>query len=282
MNSIFERSKLLNQFTENMIGAIVWDFTPEIIPALSKSIGFSPRWYGVLFALGFVIGYQLMQKMLANDKKPDTWMDSLLLYTMVGTILGARLGHVFFYDWAYYSKHMEEILMVWKGGLASHGAAIGIITAMFIWSKKVSKTSMWWILDRVVVTVALAGCFIRLGNFFNSEIIGKATELPWAVIFKRVDMIPRHPSQIYESIAYLLIFFFLHNSYWKRKKGEQEGYLFGMFLILVFGFRFIVEFSKEVQVAFENTLPLNMGQLLSIPLVLTGVFFVLRSQKKNG
>jgi prolipoprotein diacylglyceryltransferase len=141
---------------------------------------------------------------------------------------------------------------------------------------------MWWILDRVVVTVALAGCFIRLGNFFNSEIIGKATDLPWAVIFKRVDMIPRHPSQIYESIAYLFIFFFLYNSYWKRNKGEQEGYLFGMFLILVFGFRFIVEFSKEVQVAFENTLPLNMGQLLSIPLVLTGVFFVMRSQKKNG
>jgi len=282
MNPIFVRSKLLNQITRKMIGAIVWDFHPEIIPSLGESIGFSPRWYGILFAMGFVVGYQLMQKMLANDKKPDSWMDSLLLYTMIGTVLGARLGHVFFYDWAYYSKHLDEILMVWKGGLASHGAAIGIITAMFLWSRKVSKTSVLWILDRVVVTVALAGCFIRLGNFFNSEIIGKATDLPWAVVFKRVDMIARHPSQIYESMAYLLIFLFLYSSYWKRGKGANEGYLFGMFLILIFGFRFFVEFSKEVQVAFENSLPLNMGQLLSIPLVLAGAYFVVRSQKKHG
>lgn len=264
-----------------MIATIVWDFNPEVIPALGESIGFSPRWYGILFALGFVIGYNLMQKMLKHEGKPEEWMDSLLIYTMVGTVLGARLGHVFFYDWGYYSQHPGEILMTWKGGLASHGAAIGIISAMYFWSRFVSKKSMWWILDRVVVTVALAGSFIRLGNFLNSEIIGKATDLPWAVIFLRVDLVPRHPSQIYESIGYLLIFIFLYRSYWKRGKGAYEGYLFGMFLILVFGFRFVVEFSKEIQVAFEAGLPLNMGQLLSIPLVLTGVFFVYRSRKKH-
>ncbi len=263
-----------------IIGTVVWDFNPEVIPGLGESIGFSPRWYGILFALGFVVGYNLMLKMFKREGKPEEWMDSLLIYTMLGTVLGARLGHVFFYDWAYYSQHPAEILMTWKGGLASHGAAIGIISAMYLWSRFVSKKSMWWILDRVVITVALAGSFIRMGNFLNSEIIGKATDLPWAVIFQRVDLVPRHPSQIYESLAYLVIFLFLYRSYWRQNKGAYEGYLFGMFLILVFGFRFVVEFSKEIQVAFEAGLPLNMGQLLSIPLVLVGVYFVYRSKNK--
>lgn len=263
------------------IGVIVWNFTPEIFPSIFENIGFSPRWYGVLFALGFVIGYQLFLKMLKAEKRPEEWMDSLLIYTMIGTVLGARLGHVFFYDWGYYSQHPAEILMTWKGGLASHGAAIGIILAMYLWSKKVSKLSMLWVLDRIVVTVALAGFFIRTGNFLNSEIIGMPTNLPWAVIFERVDLKPRHPSQLYEALAYILIFAFLFWSYWKNKKGEYQGWLFGMFLILIFGFRFSIEFTKEIQSAFEAGMALNMGQILSIPLVLTGIYFVIRSKKHH-
>lgn len=263
----------------HVISAIVWDFNPEIFPSLFESIGIQPRWYGLLFAMGFVIGFQIMKRMLKNENRPVTWMDSLLIYVMVGTVVGARLGHVFFYDWGYYKNHLDEILMTWKGGLASHGAAVGILLALWIWTKRVSKLSYLWILDRIVITVALGGAFIRMGNFLNSEIIGRATDLPWAVIFTRVDMIPRHPTQVYESLAYLLIFIFLYLSYWKFNKARQPGYIFGMFLSLVFGFRFVVEFVKENQSDFEQGMSLNMGQLLSIPLVLAGVYIIWRSYK---
>lgn len=261
--------------------AIIWDVNPEILPSLFENIGFAPRWYGVLFALGFVVGYQLLKKMLIHEKQPVEWMDSILIYVMVGTVLGARLGHVFFYDWEYYSQNLGEILMTWKGGLASHGAAVGIILSVWLWSKNVSKKSMLWALDRVVVTVALAGAFIRTGNFMNSEIIGKPTDLPWGVIFTQVDMTPRHPSQVYEALAYLIMFALLFMAYWKWKKGQNEGFLFGAFLVMIFGFRFFVEFLKENQVDFEQSMALNMGQWLSIPLVLAGIFFMLRS-KNHG
>lgn len=260
---------------------IIWDFDPRLFPSLFESIGIEPRWYGVLFATGFLLGFNLMKKMLKHENYPEEWMDSLLIYVMVGTIIGARLGHVFFYDWAYYSQHPGEILMTWKGGLASHGAVVGNITAIWLWSKFKAKMPVLWSLDRVVITIALAGSLIRLGNFLNSEIIGEPADVLWAVIFTRIDMVPRHPTQIYESIGYLLIFLFLHQSYWKKKKGQFKGWIFGWFLMLIFGFRFAIEFFKENQVAFEDGMSLNMGQWLSIPLVFIGAYFVWKSSDRK-
>jgi prolipoprotein diacylglyceryl transferase len=171
--------------------------------------------------------------------------------------------------------------MVWKGGLASHGAAIGIIISMYFYSKNVVKESILWMLDRVVITVALAGFFIRMGNLFNHEIIGLPTELPWGFIFNLAyvpdPLTPRHPAQLYEAICYLLIFVLLYQLFWKKGAGKKPGFLFGLFLVTVFTARFIIEFIKENQVAFEDVMALNMGQWLSIPAVLGGLFFVFRS-----
>ncbi len=253
---------------------IYWNFDPRFFPSLFENIGLEPRWYGLLFAAGFLVGFQIIKKILKIENRPEQWADSLLIYVMVGTVLGARLGHVFFYDWAYYSQNLNEILMIWKGGLASHGAAAGNIIALYIWSKKVSKQHVLWTLDRVVITIALAGAFIRLGNFLNSEIIGSPTNVPWAVVFMQVDSIPRHPSQIYEAVAYLGIFTILYLSYFKFGKGNQRGFIFGAFLSLVFGFRFLIEFLKAEQKDFEVEMVLNMGQWLSIPLVLAGLYFL--------
>jgi prolipoprotein diacylglyceryl transferase len=170
---------------------------------------------------------------------------------------------------------------VWEGGLASHGAAIGIIAALYLYAKKKKDISLLWILDRIVIVVALAGSFIRLGNLFNSEIIGRAAEVPWAFIFTAVDELPRHPAQLYESIAYFIIFLILFFIYFKKKKNLNNGLLFGLFLVLVFTFRFFVEFVKENQSSFEADMALNMGQVLSIPFVIIGFIFILRSMKKK-
>ncbi len=255
-----------------MLLSITWDINPEIF-----SLGpISVRWYGLLFALGFLLGYQIVEKMFKNDNVSIEWLDKLFIYTMIATVLGARFGHVFFYGWEFYSQHPEEILKVWRGGLASHGAAIGIILALWFYSKRVSKKSILWILDYVVIPVALAGSFIRLGNLMNSEIIGMPTQVSWAFIFKRIDLIPRHPTQLYESICYLASFVVLMLMYWKTPAKKREGLLFGTFLVLIFTARFFIEFIKENQEAFEQGMLLNMGQILSIPFVLLGVYFVLK------
>jgi phosphatidylglycerol:prolipoprotein diacylglycerol transferase len=255
---------------------ITWNVKPQIF-----EIGnFELRWYGLLFMGAFIAGNYLMGKMLKNDGVPDSWLDKLLIYVLIGTVLGARLGHVFFYDWDYYSQNLGEILMVWKGGLASHGAAIGIILSVWLFSKNVSKKPTLWALDRVVIVVALAGLFIRMGNLMNSEIIGTPSEVPWAFIFERVDGLPRHPVQIYEALAYSLIFIFLYRAYWKGNAGKKIGWLFGMFLIGVFGARFILEYFKHSQGGFENTLGLfSTGQWLSIPFALIGFYFVWKANK---
>ena len=258
---------------------LVWDADPRIFPGLFENIGIEPRWYGVLFAVSFLLGFQIIKKALKREDRPEDWADSLLIYVMIGTILGARMGHVLFYDFAYYSQNPGEILQIWRGGLASHGAAIGNILALWVWSKRVSKQSVLWSLDRVVIPVALAGSFIRLGNFINSEIIGSPTSVPWAVIFAQVDDIPRHPTQLYESMAYLLIFALLYVSFFKFNKGSKQGFLFGVFLALVFGFRFLIEFIKDVQKDFESDMVLNMGQWLSILPVIAGIYFIVKSRK---
>jgi len=266
---------------------ISWDIDPEII-----SSPISIRYYGLLFATAFIAGYYLLQKMFKRDEVPNEWLDSVLMHTIIGTVAGARIGHCLFYDWAYFKDHILEIFLPvafepelhFTGfqGLASHGAAIGIIIALYIWSRKVSKKNILWILDRVVVTVASGAFFIRMGNLMNSEIIGEPTTVPWAFIFKYVDQLPRHPTQVYEGLAYLSIFIILAFLFWKKGWSDRQGGVFGLFLILLFGFRFCIEFMKENQVNFEDSMTLNMGQWLSIPFVLIGSYFLVKSKKLSA
>lgn len=245
-----------------------WSVDPEII-----SIGFlSIRWYSLMFMLSFMIGIFIFRWIYRLENKPESDIDQILIYMLLGTVLGARIGHCLFYDPIYYLSNPVKILMVWEGGLASHGAAIGILFVLYLYSKKHPDQPYMWVVDRIVITVALSGFFIRMGNFFNSEIIGRATDLPWAVILTRVDNVPRHPTQLYEAFAYLAIFYILLQIYRKNGAELKRGTLLGMFLILVFSFRFFVEFLKENQVSFEAGMDLNMGQILSIPSVLAGIY----------
>jgi prolipoprotein diacylglyceryl transferase len=189
----------------------------------------------------------------------------------IGTVVGARLGHCFFYEPQYYLENPLEIIKIWHGGLASHGAAIGILTALYLFARK-EKRSYFWVLDRIVITVALSGLFIRLGNLMNSEIYGVQTSLPWGFIFVREgETVAKHPTQIYEALSYMLIFVLLLKLYYQYKGKPKEGLLFGLFLILTFTMRFLIEFVKNTQVEFEKSMFLNMGQLLSIPFVLAGI-----------
>ncbi|GBD86568.1 prolipoprotein diacylglyceryl transferase [bacterium BMS3Abin03] len=257
-----------------IITYITWSVSPEIL-----NIGpISVRWYGLLFALAFIAGYKIFEWFYQRENKPKADIEQLAIYMIFGTVIGARLGHILFYNPEYYFSHPLEILMVWKGGLASHGAAIGILIALYLYVKK-KKESFLWLMDRIVIVVALGGSFIRLGNLFNSEIIGKPATVPWAFIFTRIDNVPRHPTQLYESLAYLIIFFILIIIYKNKYKQLSNGFLFGLFLILVFTFRFFVEFLKEVQEPFELGMTLDMGQILSIPFVLVGVYFIVRALK---
>ncbi len=250
---------------------IHWNVDPELVSLGPLSI----RYYGLFFAMGFYIGYMMLEKMYKSEKLPLEWAEKVFIYIVIATIVGARLGHVFFYGWPYYSQHLGEIIMVWKGGLASHGGAIGILIALYIYSKKVTKKSMIWTLDRVVVPVAMVAVFIRMGNLMNSEIYGHATTLPWGFIFERNgETVPKHPTQIYEALSYLVVFIVLLRTYWKTNAKDKQGLIFGMFLIGIFGARFIIEFLKEVQEPWEQGMILNMGQLLSIPFVLFGVWLV--------
>jgi len=260
---------------------INWNVSPEIF-----SIGpITIRWYGLLFASAFLVGFQIMTKIFKNEKKNLDDLNDLVWYMILGTVIGARLGHCLFYNPSYYLSHPLEILQVWKGGLASHGAAIGILIAIYLYSKKKKDQPFLWVMDRVVITVALGGSFIRLGNLFNSEIIGKPTDLPWGFKFVRAHvadpLTPRHPAQLYESIAYLITFFVLYKIYNSKKGKIPQGYLFGLFLIIVFGFRFLVEFIKENQTYFEEGMLLNMGQILSIPLIILGIYLFLKSKKET-
>lgn len=252
-----------------------WSYGPEIF-----RIGFfALRWYSLMFMCAFLLGFYIMQWIFNRENKPEVYLNDLFIHVFAGTIIGARLGHCLFYDPGYYLSHPLEILQVWKGGLASHGAAIGILISLYILVKNRKGLTLLWALDRVLITVALAGFFIRMGNFFNSEILGKAADIPWSVVFSRIDMVARHPVQIYEALTYLVIFGVLFFLYYKTDAGLKSGLLCGLFLIQVFVARFFLEFLKENQSAFEQGWALNMGQLLSIPFVLIGLFFIFRSLK---
>ena len=258
-----------------LLAFIEWSVSPEIFHLGPVSV----RWYGFLFAMAFVAGYFIMIWVFNKEGRPKTDLEQLSVYMIFGTVIGARLGHCLFYNPEYYLSNPIEILKVWEGGLASHGAAIGILTAIYLFSSKKRNYPMIWTLDRIVIVVALAGTFIRLGNLFNSEIIGKPTDVSWGFIFTAVDDIPRHPAQLYESIAYLLIFLVLLFIYYKEIEKNRRGLLFGTFLVLVFIFRFFVEFLKENQSGFEEAMALNMGQLLSIPFVIAGIIFITKPFK---
>ena len=261
----------------NLLNYIHWNVDPEIF----KIWIFSIRYYGLFFASGFLIGYYIYEKMMKSEGVNPQWVDSLFFYLIIATVVGSRLGHVFFYSWDYYSQNPSEILKVWHGGLASHGGAIGIVVAMFLYSKLVTKRTMLWAFDRVVVPIALVTAFIRFGNLMNSEIYGNVTTMPWGVIFERNgETLAKHPTQIYEALSYLVSFGILTYLYWKTSSKNRPGLILGAFFVLMFSARFIVEFIKEDQEAFEAGMALNMGQWLSIPFILCGLFLIYRAMKK--
>jgi len=245
---------------------IPWDPNPEIF----RLGPFAIRWYGLLFASSFLFGYFIMRKMFRNEGLADELLDRLTIYMAIGTVVGARLGHCLFYEPDFYLSHPLEILKVWHGGLASHGAAAGIIVMLIIFSLR-EKVSFFRLMDRIVIVAALSCFLIRTGNLMNSEIYGVETSLPWGFVFLRNnEVVPKHPTQIYEGLAYLMAFFLLFRMYWKKKGNVYQGLLISIFLILVFTARFFIEFVKEVQVPFEAKMALNMGQLLSIPFIIIG------------
>ena len=240
------------------------------------------RWYGVLFAAAFLCGYFIGRKLFIDAGKDVALADQLLIYIIVGTVIGARLGHVIFYDFDYYIRNLHEVLFVWQGGLASHGATVGIMLAMWLYLRRHRDITFFWLGDRLVIPVILGGAFIRVGNFFNSEIVGLPTDVPWAVIFARVDMLPRHPTMLYEALICIVIFVVLVAIYYYYKKNPPEGMLTGVFMIILFGSRFFVEYTKVEQAAFTETWMIGMGQLLSIPFVIFGIWILWTQVKKKS
>lgn len=243
-------------------------------PVIEQIGPIQPRWYGLLFAGAFVVGFLVERKLFLQAGRKEQEVETLLTYVLIGTVIGARLGHVIFYDLTYYLRYPAEIIAIWHGGLASHGAAIGILAAMYLYAKKKKKMSFLWLADRVVVVVAIGGAFIRTGNFFNSEIVGQPSDLPWAIIFSRIDMVPRHPTMLYEALLCLVTFAVLWIIYKRYAHRPPEGALFGTFLVLLFSGRFLLEFTKVNQAGFAADWAINMGQWLSLPLIAYGIWLM--------
>jgi prolipoprotein diacylglyceryl transferase len=281
-----------------MLNYVIWNMNPEIFTIGS----FGLRYYGLFFAAAFFVGYKIMESVYKREGLSNEELDRLSVTMVISVVIGARLGHVLFYEPQDYFAHPLEILKIWKGGLASHGAAIGILIGLYIYSRRPAVPSYMWIMDRIILTVPIGGAFVRLGNLMNSEIYGHTTKLPWGFVYVRdlpeeatkiypqlaehavkftnklpLGIAAHHPTQIYEALGYFLIFAILYFLYRKTDSASKPGRLFGMFLILLFTLRFFVEFLKEVQVEFEKGMALNMGQLLSIPFVAVGIFILIRS-----
>lgn len=267
-----------------MIAAIDWNVKSELIHGWA-----TPNKYGLLFVTGLVIGFFVIRRMFRKEGIPESMLDKLLIYVILSTIIGARLGHVFFYDWPSYRQDPIAIFKIWEGGLASHGAAIAILIALYIYSKRVSRRPMLWILDRIAAPIAIAGCFIRLGNLVNHEIIGTPTDLPWGFIFHYASedtlvkgvQVPRHPAQLYEAIYYLLTFALLMYLYWKTRAKYRLGIIFGTFMIVLWTGRLLIEFVKIGQTERDDVWLLNTGQLLSIPLILAGVVILVMGLRRK-
>ncbi|MCC8070765.1 MAG: prolipoprotein diacylglyceryl transferase [Bacteroidales bacterium] len=260
-----------------MLGYIVWNADPVIFHSF-----ITLRWYSLMFAVGFLIGYNIEARIYKHEGAPERWLGILLLWVVAATIIGARLGHVFFYQWDYYSQHPLEIVKVWEGGLASHGGTIGIVIAVILYSIFTTKRNPLWAYDRLVIPIALVGGLIRIGNLMNSEIYGHATTLPWGFMFIRsrewhemYEGVACHPTQIYEALCYFALFGLLMWMYWKKNAERRPGLIFGVFFIILFSTRFLIEFIKNDQVPQEATMTLNLGQQLSIPFILIGIGLVL-------
>lgn len=266
---------------------IVWN------PSKGIEIGsFTLHYYSIMWIVAFLLGLQIMKRIYKNEGQSNESLDSLFIYAVVGIMLGARLGHVIFYQPELITEDFFSIFLPFKfkggfeftgfQGLASHGAAIAMIISMYLYNKKVLKKTVLWILDRVVIPVASGAVFVRLGNFINSEIIGKPTGSDFGVTFKQLgEDFPRHPAQLYEAISYIFVFIILWYFYWKTKKSEQQGFLFGLFLVLLWTVRFFVEFVKEAQNIERADWALNTGQLLSIPFILIGLYFMFAYKPKT-
>jgi len=264
------------------------DWNPSI--ELFKIGPFAIRYYSLMFVIAFILGLQIMKKVYENEGISIEKLDTLFIYAVISILLGARIGHFIFYDTSFLFEHPLEVLLPVKfnpfqftgyQGLASHGAVIGFILAMFYYSKKVLHKPVLWILDRVPLAIAIGGAFVRIGNLINSEIIGKQTGTDYGFIFRQLgEDFPRHPTQLYEAFGYVITFIVVWFVYWKTDKKDKLGYIFGLFMVLLWSVRFIVEFFKEAQVDNRSTWDLNTGQLLSIPLILIGFYFMYRAKKK--
>lgn len=298
---------------------VVWN------PPTGIDLGFFMiRFYSLMFVIAFGLGWYIMKKIFENENESLEKLDSLFIWTVLSTLIGARLGHVLFYDWEYYRNHLSEIFLPFRfnpdfeftgfQGLASHGAAISIIVAMYFFSKKIMKRPLLWLLDRIVIPVSSGAIFVRFGNFFNSEIIGKETDFSLGIQFikdhfspsdavqatqisnpnlayhaiatdpKFADLLQqvpsKHPAQLYEAFCYLFVFAILYFLYWKTKTKEKSGFLFGLFLVLLWSIRFVVEYVKESQGGFESALGLfSTGQWLSIPFILVGLYYIITAEK---
>lgn len=261
-----------------------WDVSPEIF----NISGFPLKYYGILFLTGLVLCYTILKTIYKKENLSTQSHEALFSYAFIGILVGARLGHCLFYDFDYYAQHPVEIFLpIQKGadgvyhfsgyaGLASHGGGIGLIIMLLIYARKFSIKFMT-VLDIIAIATPLAGAFIRLGNLMNSEIIGTPSNAPWAFIFRQIDNIPRHPAQLYEAICYLIIFLLVYSVYKKNIFKVGKGFYFGITTLLIFIVRFFVEFIKVDQVDFEKGMSLNMGQILSIPFLFLGLFFIIKS-----
>lgn len=296
-----------------VLNFITWNLNPVAFAIGSLEV----RWYGILWALGFLLGYLVMDKIYKKERMPEGSLDSLLIYMLVSTVVGARLGHCLFYEPNYYLSRPLEMLKIWEGGLASHGGAIGILIGLLLYVRRFNKSTnkkkgdkthitYLWILDRVVIPVCLVGALIRVGNVCNHEIYGTPTSLPWGFVFLRGQeqfcgtfdqyvectsqsccppekWLPCHPTGLYEALFCLLTMGLLLYLYYKKEAGDRHpGLLFGLFLVIIFTSRILIEFLKNVQVSFETNMTLDMGQWLSIPFVLTGIVMIIRAYKKRG
>lgn len=272
-----------------MLSDITWTADPAIFTIGSKEI----RWYSLMFIIGFGIGYKIVERMWRRESINPKWIDPLLYYTLIGTVVGARFGHCLFYDPGYYLSHPIEILKVWEGGLASHGGVLGIIVAIYFYSKHVSRQNMLWTFDKLVVPTGLVAALIRIGNLMNHEVYGHPTDLPWGFRFienlhawrqgaEPIFSAPSHPTQIYEAVCYLLTFVLCMWLYFKKEAWKKEGLIFGIFMICIFTARFFIEFLKNNQEDFEAAMPINMGQSLSIPFIVMGIYFVVRAWRRSN
>ena len=268
---------------------IVWN--PDLVAFRLGPL--SVRWYGLLWPIGLALAYLVVKRLYKEQKIKDELLAPLFIYCFFGILIGARLGHCIFYqpqDFLTSGKGIIEMLLPihfmadggWKltgyAGLASHGGTLGLMIALWLYVRK-TKLSVWMVLDNIAIATGTTACFIRLGNLINSEIIGKISDVPWAFIFEKVDMMPRHPGQLYEAIAYAVLFFIMWTLHKRMPEKIGTGWYFGFCLTYIFTFRFFIEYTKEIQVAFEASLPIDMGQILSIPFIILGVYCMLRVRK---